>query len=71
MPDAPAIDLSAEATQLWVQAAPGGVFLGLRCEWQGRTLRQMFVEMTVLEALLLQQELQGCIHTAIHAARDE
>ncbi len=65
MPDSsPVIDVEAEAEQIAVQAVPGAVFVRLRREREDGSIRRMFVEMTVGEALGLRRELDTCIGVA-------
>ncbi len=61
---APVIDLDAEADQISVQAVPGAVFVRLRRERLDGSIRRMFVEMTVGEALALGRELESCTRQA-------
>jgi hypothetical protein len=60
----PVIDLDTEASHVSVQSVPGAVFLRLRRERNDGTVRRMFVELTIDEALLLQRELDLCVSLA-------
>jgi len=62
------LDLDTEASHLSVQAVPGAVFLRLRRERQDGTVRRMFVELTVGEAVTLRRELDEVIAAAAAAA---
>ncbi|HET6183021.1 MAG TPA: hypothetical protein VFA03_05445 [Acetobacteraceae bacterium] len=69
MSDSPSmLDLDTEASHLSVQAVPGAVFLRLRRERQDGTVRRMFVELTVGEAVTLRRELDEVIAAAAAAA---
>lgn len=62
MSDSPSIiDLDTEASHISVQAVPGAVFLRLRRERTDGTIRRMFVELTVGEAVALRRELDSVI----------
>lgn len=60
----PVIDLDTEASHVSVQAVPGAVFLRFRRERNDGTVRRMFVELTVDEAMLLVRELDLCVTLA-------
>lgn len=58
------LDDTAEASHVSVQPVPGAVFLRLRRERDGHTVRRMFVELTLGEAVALRRELETCIGVA-------
>jgi hypothetical protein len=60
----PVVDLDAEASQISVQAVPGAVFVRLRRDRPDGSVRRMFVEMTISEALAVGRELESCIRLA-------
>jgi hypothetical protein len=60
----PVLDLEAEAQQISVQAVPGAIFFRLRREREDGTIRRMFIEMTIGEAIAFSRELDSCIDTA-------
>jgi hypothetical protein len=53
----PVLDNDAEADHVSVQAVPGAVFLRMRRERADGSIRRMFIEMTLTEALVLRREL--------------
>jgi hypothetical protein len=66
MSDSPhVLDLDAEASHVSVQAVPGAIFLRLRRERADGSVRRMFVELTVGEAIGLRRELDKVIGVAV------
>jgi hypothetical protein len=65
----PTIDLDTEANQSSVQAVPGAVFVRLRRDRPDGTVRRMFVELSVGEAIAVRRELEACIRAAAAAAQ--
>lgn len=69
MSDAPLLpELDAEASQVSVQAVPGAVFLRLRRDRNDGTVRRMFIELGVGDALALRRELDYVINLAAATA---
>jgi len=64
----PVIDVDAEANQVSVQAVPGAVFLRLRRDRPDGTVRRMFAELSVGEAMAIRRELDACIRAAAAAS---
>ncbi|HEX5326874.1 MAG TPA: hypothetical protein VFW75_09420 [Acetobacteraceae bacterium] len=64
---APVPDLDAEASQVSVQPVPGAVFVRLRQQRADGSVRRMFAEMTIREAVALRRELDACISIAAAA----
>ena len=60
----PVLDLDTEASQISVQAVPGAIFIRLRRDRPDGSVRRMFVEMSVEEALALSRELKASIGVA-------
>lgn len=63
----PVLDLDAEATHIAVQAVPGALFVRLRRERDDSTIRRMFIELTVTEALALRREIDLAVDAAAAA----
>lgn len=65
----PTIDLDTEANQVSVQAVPGAVFIRLRRERPDGSVRRMFAELSIGEAIALRRELEACIGAAAASSR--